>query len=269
MMIGFEVGNSHIVATLFAPSGQIRHSWRKPTDPNCPPQGYADWLLPLLQDAGVAAMDLRQLVIASVVPAINQPLADFCRQHLGHEAHLLTREALLSIQPQRLSNPDSIGLDRLLNVIGGRSMIAPPFLTLDMGTATNIEVADPDGALIGGIIAPGIMMMQDALHSRIAAPLPHVPIAATPHLGRDTATAMQAGLYWLNVYGLAGLLRGLLTELHLADSTPILATGGLAASLFPDLQRQLPQLQLVGDLTLRGLWLASQQLRLAKSNKPA
>jgi pantothenate kinase type III len=75
-------------------------------------------------------------------------------------------------------------------------------------------------------------------------------------LGRDTATAMQAGLYWLNVYGLAGLLRGLLTELHLADSTPILATGGLAASLFPDLQRQLPQLQLVGDLTLRGLWQA-------------
>lgn len=269
MMIGFEVGNSHIVATLFAPSGQIRHSWRKPTDPNCPPQGYADWLLPLLQDAGVAAMDLRQLVIASVVPAINQPLADFCRQHLGHEAHILTRTDLLSLQPQRLSNPDSIGLDRLLNVIGGRSMIAPPFLTLDMGTATNIEVADPDGALIGGIIAPGIMMMQDALHSRIAAPLPHVPIAATPHLGRDTATAMQAGLYWLNVYGLAGLLRGLLTELHLADSTPILATGGLAASLFPDLQRQLPQLQLVGDLTLRGLWQASQQLRLAKPNKPA
>ena len=48
-------------------------------------------------------------------------------------------------------------------------------VVVDFGTATNFDVVADDGAYVGGVIAPGVNLSLEALHSGAAA-LPHVDI---------------------------------------------------------------------------------------------
>ena len=119
---------------------------------------------------------------------------------------------------------------------------------MDFGTATNLEVVDERGDLIGGAIAPGAAMVLDALTSR-AAQLQTVPMRfpPTPGIGRDTTAAVQSG----TVAGYLDLIEGTVGRIRreLGVDAPVITTGGMAA-LFVDaslvLGRHEPLLTLLG-----------------------
>jgi type III pantothenate kinase len=255
MLLGFDIGNSNVVAALFAADGRIVGQWRHETGVLQSLDDVADWLLPELPPT-----QLKPSVIVSVVPSAVEAIAGFCQTHLQLTGHVLTRADLLAIQPTKLSQTDTIGLDRLLNAIAARHLFKPPLLVLDCGTASNIEVVDADGSLLGGAIMPGIALMRDALRQAAAANFPEVPIAATPYTGNNTVAALQSGLFWLNIHGLAGLLTGMMAENGWnPQQTPVVLTGGLAGAILPELQKMLPTLCHQPDLTLQGLWQVTQK----------
>jgi len=104
--------------------------------------------------------------------------------------------------------------------------MAGPLAVIDFGTATTFDIADGDGAYLGGIIAPGINLSIEALH-RAAARLPRIGIGRPQSvIGRNTVAAMQSGIYWGYVAMIEGLAARVKSEY--GSALKIIATGGLA-----------------------------------------
>ena len=125
---------------------------------------------------------------------------------------------------------------------------------VDLGTATTFDVVAGDGAYVGGVIAPGINLSLEALHTA-AARLPRIGIGRPQAvIGRGTVPAMQSGIYW----GYVALIEGLVTRIRAEFDHPlkVVATGGLA----PLLAEGTVIIDVIDpDLTLDGLRLLAQR----------
>jgi type III pantothenate kinase len=125
-----------------------------------------------------------------------------------------------------------------------------PAIVIDFGTATTLDAIDRGGVYIGGAIAPGLKISEEALYSHTAR-LPRVPLEPPgPAVGTSTATSLQSGI----LYGYAGLVDGLVERFRreLGDDAHVIATGGLADAVVPH-SSTVQQTDL--DLTLQGLYL--------------
>src|SRR5205807_1116 len=104
--------------------------------------------------------------------------------------------------------PERVGIDRLLNAVAAKDRIkrSVPLLLIDAGTAITVDRVNADGVFEGGAILPGLRLMAQALHDHTAL-LPRVVIADVPTVpGRDTESAIQAGVYWAAAGGIKALV---------------------------------------------------------------
>ena len=144
---------------------------------------------------------------------------------------------------------------------------------IDLGTSTNFDLVDADGAYIGGAIAPGMGLSLEALVGR-ASKLPRIELRRPPTaIGANTVHAMQSG----TVLGYIGLVSGLLTALRgeLVERSPqdsrvtVIATGGYTHQPW---LRDVPGIDAVEpDLTLRGIryaWTAIRERQRAAAAAP-
>jgi type III pantothenate kinase len=148
----------------------------------------------------------------------------------------------------RIEKPSEAGADRLVNAVGGYMSYGGPLIIIDSGTATTFDVVGADGAFEGGVIAPGVNLSMQALHTA-AAKLPRVAIQRPEHIiGKDTVGAMQAGVFW----GYIGLIEGLISRIKEEYGQPmkVVATGGVV-SLFEGATDAIDIFD--GDLTIRGM----------------
>ena len=60
-------------------------------------------------------------------------------------------------------NPESLGVDRWVALVGAASKYSYPFVVCDIGTAVTIDMVSHDGNHLGGYIIPGIDMMVHSL----------------------------------------------------------------------------------------------------------
>ncbi|MCE9593352.1 MAG: type III pantothenate kinase [Planctomycetes bacterium] len=130
--------------------------------------------------------------------------------------------------------PHTLGADRLFAARGAVERLRRSCLVVDAGTTVTVDAVrvDADGTrhFLGGAIAPGPALLAQALHVGTAR-LPLVVASAdAPALGRDTDSAVTAGV----VHGFRGLVRGLVDavgrDANLADA-PIALGGGARALL--------------------------------------
>jgi type III pantothenate kinase len=148
----------------------------------------------------------------------------------------------------RLEKPSEAGADRLVNAIGAHAVFPGDLIIIDSGTATTFDIVAADGGFEGGVIAPGINLSMEALHTA-AAKLPRVAIRRPAKtIGRDTVGAMQAGVFW----GYIALIEGLIARIKAEWGRPmtVVATGGVA-SLFQGATDAIDHFD--SDLTIRGL----------------
>ncbi|MEQ8763834.1 MAG: type III pantothenate kinase [Planctomycetota bacterium] len=152
--------------------------------------------------------------------------------------------------PNRTEQPESVGLDRLLNAREAHRRFGAS-IVVDLGTAITLDVINEDGEFLGGVIAPGIGTGARALHEYTAR-LPQARPARLPEpLGRTTEQAIQSGLYWMAVGGIRLLIEKLSAEL--AAQPTIVATGGdayLVLPAIPEIDRVHPHLTLEATLRL-------------------
>ncbi len=119
---------------------------------------------------------------------------------------------------------------------------------VDFGTATNFDVVAEDGAYVGGVIAPGVNLSLEALHSGAAA-LPHVDISQPEKvIGTNTVGCIQSGVFW----GYTGLIEGIISRIKSEYGAPmkVVGTGGLAP-LFEQGDHLFDTIE--DDLTMHGL----------------
>jgi type III pantothenate kinase len=120
-------------------------------------------------------------------------------------------------------------------------------------TATTFDVVAADGAYVGGVIAPGVNLSLEALHSAAAA-LPHVDITQPQKvIGTNTVACMQSGVFW----GYIGLVREICARIKGERGVPmrVISTGGLAP-LFQQAETLFDAFE--DDLTMHGLTVIHQ-----------
>lgn len=120
---------------------------------------------------------------------------------------------------------DSLGTDRLVNAFAAVEKYGGPVIVCSLGTATTIDVVNDTRDFVGGVIAPGLDAMAEALHSR-APRLPKVEVREPDKLiGNSTMESIRSGMY----FGYAAMVTGLIEQIRdQFENARIIATGGNA-----------------------------------------
>lgn len=246
MLLAIEQGNTN---TLFAihDGNEWTAQWRSSTESSRTADEYAVWLMQLVHLQGLTLDSFKACIISSVVPQSIFNLRNLSRRYLKVEPLVIGDNAELGIEV-RIEKPSEAGADRLVNAVGGYMSYGGPLIIIDSGTATTFDVVGSDGAFEGGVIAPGVNLSMQALHTA-AAKLPRVAIQRPDRIiGKDTVGAMQAGVFW----GYIGLIEGLISRIKEEYGQPmkVVATGGVV-SLFEGATDAIDIFD--GDLTIRGM----------------
>lgn len=196
-------------------------------------------------------------ILSCVVPT----LSAVWREALGRISQtrpLVVGPGLKTGLRMHFNDPSEVGPDRIADAVAAREAYGAPVVAVDLGTTTNIEVVDGEGAFLGGIIAPGLRLGARAL-SQGAARLPMIELRApTSVIGRNTQAAMQSGVVLGEVARIDGLLEAVTREL--GEVAPVVVTGDDAATIAALLPREVTVDE---TLTLRGLALLWQRNRRA------
>ena len=252
MLLAVDIGNTNVTIGLLRAGVLVatRHAATRS-------HGTADelelMLDGLLRLDDVGFVDISAIVCASVVPAQTaaiEAVADHRERPL-----LLAGPGTIPIAI-RVDRPEQVGADRLVNALAAQRLYGAPAVVVDFGTATTFDCVAPDGAYVGGAIAPGLELGLEALAARTAK-LPRIELRAPVRaIGRDTVSAMQSGTvfgYQALASGLLARIRGELADAHGQAPSDVHAilTGGLANAPWV---RQLEGIDAIDpDLTLKGL----------------
>ena len=261
-LLAADIGNTNVTLGLFEDDALVR-SWRAITRANATSDEVAAGL------AGFLALDAHRLdeldavALASVVPPLTDTWERLATERIGVTPHLVDAGSLAGTLEIRIDRPAEAGADRLANALATRDEFGGPSIVIDLGTSTNFDIVDADGAYIGGAIAPGMGLSLEALVGR-ASKLPRIELRRPPSaIGANTVHAMQSGA----VLGYIGLVSGLLTALRgeLVERSPadarvtVVATGGYT---YQPWLHEVPGIDAVEpDLTLRGIRYAWQAAR--------
>ncbi|WP_018508459.1 type III pantothenate kinase [Thiobacillus thioparus] len=150
------------------------------------------------------------------------------------------------------SNPHQLGADRWMGLIAARQRTDEAVLVVSVGTAMTVDALSVDGTFLGGVIVPGVHLMQQALRqgtSRI-----DEVVGAWQAFPNATAPAVQSGI----VAALCGAIAQQHARLaEVAGMVPrCLLTGGDAEKVLSHLRisaEHVPELVLEGiDCVARG-----------------
>jgi pantothenate kinase type III len=148
---------------------------------------------------------------------------------------------------------DGMGTDRKLGLIGGLDYQQPPFITIDAGTATTINILDCEWKCLGGTIMPGIYTQIKSLSEktsglnmiRINKPLKTAAI--------NTKEALRAGI----VIGSFGAIKEIISRISIEEfghrQIPVIATGGAIDQLEPYLAEHFSGFVVYRNLVLDGI----------------
>jgi type III pantothenate kinase len=254
LLVLVDVGNTNTVFGIYQ-GDELVESFRLSTDTERTADEYGSLLLPLFTLRRVDPLTAEAVVISSVVPPLHPTLERLARRYFGQKP-LFIEPGIRTGMPIRYDNPSEVGADRIVNAVAARERYGSPVVVVDFGTATTFDVVNAAGEYAGGIIAPGIGISAEALFAH-ASRLYRVDVRKPTELvGKNTAGAMQAGIY----YGYIGLVDGILERLmvELPGIKGIVATGG-QAPLIASGSKYLRDVD--PDLTLTGLKLIYERNR--------
>ena len=247
MLLAIDVGNTETKLGCFAMhGGELLSSWRVTTESKRTADEYGVFFVQLLATAELRAADVEAVVVASVVPKLDQTLDEACSRYFActpqfFKAH---RQTLMPVKTDR---PGEVGADLVAAAVGAREAYGAPLIVVSYGTATVFMAISPEGEYLGVAIAPGINISIDALVGRTAK-LPQIALEAPGRtIGTDTISALQAGI----VYGFVGQTEALVARMRaeMGVDAPVVATGGLAdvvARHTPVVREVNPHLSLLG-----------------------
>ena len=253
MLLALDAGNSHVTIGAFD-SDRLLHRWRLRTIHEQTADEWGVLLRNLFSFAGLELSQIDGIIIASVVPPLNESLATMAERYFATRPIFVTHETDTGVAI-KYDNPTEIGADRIVNSVAAWTRFRGACIVVDLGTAITFDTISANAEYLGGIICPGIAISISALFSRTAR-LPLIDFREPSALiGKNTVTAMQSGLY----YGFIDLIDGLIDRLkkELGPSVHVIGTGG-QAHMIAKSSRHIRDVD--EDITLQGLHLIWQRL---------
>lgn len=223
MILVLDVGNTDVVLGVYK-GKELVDFWRISTDKNKTSDEHQILIYQFFQYNNLNIKDIKDVVIASVVPNIMYSLERAIRK-LFNITPLIVGPGIKTGINIKYDDPAEVGADRIVNAIAAYEKYGGPLIIVDFGTATTFCVIPEKGEYLGGAIAPGIKISSDVLFEK-AAKLPKVELVKPRRvIGKNTINSMQAGI----IYGYAGLVEYIVKKMkaEIRDkSVKVVATGG-------------------------------------------
>lgn len=222
------------------------------------PAGQADTLsrniAGHLDKLGAGLHDIQQIWVSNVAgEEIAQHVRNLGAGKSGQLHFVVAREAQCGVR-NGYSNASQLGSDRWAALIAAWHLVQGKCLVVNSGTATTIDTLSEQGEFLGGLILPGVELMQRSL------------VAATVQLksaqGKYAPFPLNSAdaLYSGAIQASCGAIERQYTLLD-DDSAPVILSGGAAGLLQPCLDQKhfaVPP-HVVDSLVLQGLLLMAQE----------
>ena len=229
MVLTIDIGNTTIGIGAFSENTLCLYEKISSTE-ELTDFDYMDKLKNIFQTHGLSLDSLEGSIISSVVPRITPIFKKALAQWTNKPALVLSYEMKLGIE-MKVDNPEKVGCDRIADAVGAAMKYPLPLITIDMGTATTINVVDGQYHFRGGIIMPGVGTAGQALLSKTAQ-LSGGDMDMPAHtIGTNTRECITSGMIYGNACAIAGLIARINEEL--GSSCTVIATGGYAGIVIP------------------------------------
>ncbi len=171
------------------------------------------------------------IVVSSVKPVWTELIRQIAAYELDEEIHVIGQDIPLPMT-LRVDEPDKVGTDRVVSAAAAYAVAEDAVVIADFGTAITIDLVDENGVFLGGVICPGFDISARALKENTAQ-LPKAKITKpkAPY-GKNTAEAINCGLYYSAVGTLEEVIRRYAEEIGKWPRTVI--TGAAAKTVKDD-----------------------------------
>ncbi len=218
MILGIDIGNTNIVASLIDEQGVIDEE-RYETVKNSTYLYHGDHLRRLIKDKTVCG-----IIISSVVPEINEQIEEVCKSILEIDPIFVSSKIKTGIDI-KYDDPSKLGADLITVAVGALTKYKGPIIIIDIGTATTFSVISENNEYLGGMIAPGPRTSIKALAS-MTAQLPEIEVEVTDKIiGTNTIDCIRIGTITAHVAMIDGMIDKVVKELNVPNIN-IIATGG-------------------------------------------
>lgn len=194
-----------------------------------------------------------QVLIASVAGTdVEYALRDWIHQTWGITAQFITAEASRLGVNNAYANPQQMGADRWVAMIGAKVRSLSPCCIVDCGTAITIDALTADGLHHGGVIFPGVRLMRESLY-RDTRRIPEADAGQAVIFGQNTRDCVWGGTTYAVVTAIDGITGRM--EENMSGSGKRVLTGGDASLLHPYLNGDYslePDLIFYGLLAIAG-----------------
>ena len=221
MILTIDIGNTNIVFGVFDGDKLVFES-RADTNSHRMADQYSVIITQVFGLYGVDMKEIDGVVISSVVPPVSDQIK-LSVQRLFNVTPLMVGAGVKTGVDIRIDDPSTLGADLACGAAAAKELYPLPCIVIDLGTATKVFAVDKNGAMIGGIIAPGVKISLEALAGSAAA-LPMISLEGhAPVVGKNTVDCMRSGA----LYGHAGMLDSFIDRFQeeLGAAT-VVATGG-------------------------------------------
>ena len=246
MLLAIDIGNTNIVIGCIR-NDEIVFKARIATDRTRTSDQYGVEIKNMVEAYGVQLKDIDDCIISSVVPPVFNSVKTGVIKVIGKQP-MVVGPGLKTGLNIHMDVPGQVGSDRIVIAVAALAEYEAPLVLMDLGTATTIEVVEPENVYMGGVIVPGVMVSLDALTSR-AAQLPGISLDKPKSvIGRNTVDCMRSGM----MYGTAAMIDGVVDRIEeeLGHPSTLIATGGLAQFITPLCKHKII---LEKELLLKGL----------------
>ncbi len=175
-------------------------------------------------------MQVESAFVSSVVPNLNKNIRGILKAVFKTKPVVISEDVSVPII-NRYRIPSQVGQDRLVNAYAGMKLFGAGLIIIDFGTAITFDIVSKKAEYVGGLIVPGLKLMQESLHKRTAL-LPYVELSRPMEIvGQDTVSSIRSGI----VYGVACACDGIISRLLSKECKgyKVIATGGDVSLIKP------------------------------------
>ena len=240
MILAVDIGNTNVTCGVYNEKKWV-HTLRLTSTLNS-----------LNQFSNLKEFEITKSAISSVVPNLTQVYIESIQSLFQIDAYIISYQN--SGVELLVETPKDVGADRICNVAAAKELVGTPSIVGDIGSATNYDVVDENGAFIGGAIAPGIevaahnLIEKAALLKETAFTVPDIAVGIT------TASNLQSGIMLGAIDVVDGMFHRIMDEMKWDDCN-IIVTGGFGGLISPHLKTKhnyLPNLTLDGIRIIYG-----------------
>lgn len=179
----------------------------------------------ILKDKKIDLSDISDIILSTVVPELNSSYEIISKEIIGKNPIVISAGVKTGLNI-KCESPREVGTDRIIRAVAATERFKENIIIISASSVTTIDYINDKKEFLGGLILPGISLLQDSL-VRGSGKLPRVEIKKPEDIiGKNTEKAIQRGIYFGYNKAVFGIVDEIVKFHSLKkENTKILVTG--------------------------------------------